>query len=325
MKMNNTLIVSAGDSPQIITEFLYDSIDKNRNNIFDKIIIITTTHGRDLIDRYLIKGETIKKLGSKLKINDLYSDFLDIIDIRLLKDSKGGDLADLRTNKDAHSEFLQYFSIVQSETVKSNNNITFLISGGRKSSSIALSQAAMLYGRSGDQVSHVLAPISKWNDKEWWFPSDSSDKEQAITVFNLPFIGLGNFLKGIDLSNVNNITTMVQDKIDMVTPLENIKIDRNIIIIEGSKYKLQPKSAAIFRYFINNTIDSKSSNHVNHNTMIDDFESKIAESYRCCFSDSSAFVQKFEERLHDYKNNSSKIQVRDEKDQWLREEEQFHL
>ena len=206
---NNTLIVSSGDTPQIITEFLFESIRKHKKNIYNKIIVITTTQGKDLIDEYLLKGNIIENLGSFFEIDDLYDDFSKTLDIILLKDVKGSDLADLRSNEDAHSEFLQYFKVVQSEKTKSKNNVTFLISGGRKSSSIALSQAAMLYGESEDQIVHVLAHSSKWNNKEWWFPDDITDETQAITVFNLPFIGLGGFIKGVDLSNPNNLTKPV--------------------------------------------------------------------------------------------------------------------
>ncbi len=316
---NNTLIVSSGDTPQIITEFLFESIRKHKKNIYNKIIVITTTQGKDLIDEYLLKGNIIENLGSFFEIDDLYDDFSKTLDIILLKDVKGSDLADLRSNEDAHSEFLQYFKVVQSEKTKSKNNVTFLISGGRKSSSIALSQAAMLYGESEDQIVHVLAHSSKWNNKEWWFPDDITDETQAITVFNLPFIGLGGFIKGVDLSNPNNLTKMIQDKIDMVTPLSDIIVNHTKFSIEGAIYNFQPKAATIFRYFINNTISNSSSSHVSHNAMIDDFDDGIAEAYYACFERNNSYIEKFEKRIQDYKNMQNKMQIRDEKDQWLRE------
>jgi len=322
MEMNKTLIVSTGDTPQILSEYLFDSIKKHKKLLFDKIIIITTLHGKKLIDKRLIKGNILKELSKVLKL-DVDKSILDSISVEVLKDHKGNSLQDLRSNEDAYSEVYQYFNIVKSYVENEQNNITFLISGGRKSSSIGLAQAAMFYGRRGDEVVHVLVHPSKFNDENFWFPTKPKDKTHQLTVFNLPFIALGKIVRGagIDLSNVNNITALIQDEIDAIAPLESIGIDHNNVIIEGSLYKLSPKASCIFRYFATNLIDKNSDNYVTHNTMINDFDSKIANMYYGAFKIKEGKGQhqiNFEDRLEGYRNMST-LDIRDDKDRWLRE------
>ncbi len=96
-KFREVLIFVAGTTPQIITETIYGLIHQKPPVYPDEIHIITTTHGKNLIEENLIKVGRFKQFCKEFNLKD---DILNKDSIVVVKDGKGDELDDIKTDAD---------------------------------------------------------------------------------------------------------------------------------------------------------------------------------------------------------------------------------
>ena len=94
-KFSEVLVISVGATPQIITETLwYYSYEQIRR--FDRILLITTSIGKDKITEELYDNGWLHKLEEALSISkDTFQ--IDAKDIIVLTDTNGKELEDIHT------------------------------------------------------------------------------------------------------------------------------------------------------------------------------------------------------------------------------------
>lgn len=150
------LVAVAGGSPAIITETLWALTEQKRERVHE-VRIITTSKGEGRI-----LGTLLDPAGGKF--DECYRECgykrgeikFDRSTIHVLKDSAGADLEDIRGDQDNQSAADQICELIRGWTAEEGARLFCSVAGGRKTMSIYLTIAMMLYGRAEDRLWHVL-------------------------------------------------------------------------------------------------------------------------------------------------------------------------
>jgi len=147
------LIALCGMSPAVITETVYAM--NNEKNAPDKVVVITTTIGRERIKKELISSGVWNQLSSEIKGSIEFSD--SAYHIRLIPNSTAtGDALDIVTTEDNIRTADFVLDTLREFTENPETQITFSIAGGRKTMSSIGAMAMSLLGRENDKLCHVL-------------------------------------------------------------------------------------------------------------------------------------------------------------------------
>lgn len=166
----NILVAVAGGSPAIVTETLW-ALTKEKDIRVDEVRIITTEKGKAAIRDTLLpakRGTREKSAkGGRSAKGSRFASCLKELDLRheilfneetvfVLADGKGGNLQDIRTDEDNQLASDQICNLIREWTNEPNTRLYCSAAGGRKTMSIYLTIAMMLYGRVADKLFHVL-------------------------------------------------------------------------------------------------------------------------------------------------------------------------
>ena len=287
MTYTEVLVISVGETPQVVTETLYHyTYHKLRK--FDKVIMITTSKGRDLIEKKLFHEKMVKKLEKALSLKSGFFPF-DKSDIVAIKNSEGKELDDVRTTQDCEDEMRQVFEIMYELTDDENNRLTVVIAGGRKTISATMALGTSLYGRQQDEMIHVLIPQELFSS-DWFFPDDPNDPKQKIEVSQIPYLRTKSFIKGLDVSNPMVAIQVAQSRLDELAPITKVIIDGTKIKVSKKVYKLPPAEMQIWRYLAKKKLEqcerkdlkfcgSCNDCYSTHSELVDEFDGKIADEY----------------------------------------------
>jgi CRISPR-associated protein (TIGR02584 family) len=150
------LLCVAGLTPQIITETLY-ALTQQRDERVDEIRVITTLAGRDCIMKDLLTPQQGRFFEFCRDFNlDPQQIKFDRTCIYILHRPDGAMLEDIRSVSDNEAAANQICDIVRRLTREPNTRIHASAAGGRKTMSVYLTAAMQLFGRTNDQLSHVL-------------------------------------------------------------------------------------------------------------------------------------------------------------------------
>jgi len=155
-KQKHVLLCVAGLTPQIITETLY-ALTQQRDERVDEIRVITTLAGRDCIMKDLLTPQQGKffEFCRDFRLDPQQIKF-DRTCIYILHRPDGAMLEDIRSVSDNEAAANQICEIVRRLTEEPNTRIHASAAGGRKTMSVYLTAAMQLFGRTNDQLSHVL-------------------------------------------------------------------------------------------------------------------------------------------------------------------------
>ncbi len=188
-----------GMSPQVITEFLYATINDEEENhhLTDgtEIIVhcITTGIGKKQLEENIVSENENNKI--KQMLEEIGRDDLKIsVECTILKDERGDEIEDLETS--LHNEILLReclnLSYLYARKITSRYKVYFLIAGGRKTMSACLTTAAHYYSRSQDRIYHVLVSPPGFEEcSDFWFPT-SVDNAFEITNTENQVIGFSD-------------------------------------------------------------------------------------------------------------------------------------
>lgn len=150
------LLCVVGLTPQIITETLY-ALTQQRGERIDEIRVITTLGGRDRILSALLDPQQGKFFAFCWDYSiDPGSILFNETTIRLLHGPDGRMSPDIRSVEDNVCAADQICEIVRQLTQDLPTQVYASAAGGRKTMSIYLTMAMQLFGRTHDQLSHVL-------------------------------------------------------------------------------------------------------------------------------------------------------------------------
>lgn len=242
--MKNILVAAVGMSPQVVTETIY-GLWIHKITI-DEIYVLTTAQSP--VKEFLIQH--LPKLSRYLKV-------------KLPK-------FDSEQNLIIHSEEEQFFaedidSTVRSTsftdltcqllfTLTSNTNtvVHCSLAGGRKTMSISMAVAMMLFGRKQDTLSHVIA-TKEFERSQKAYPTHQ-DKDQIKLIF-VPYIRLRNNLpqiKDYGARTFRELVTNAQKELDSKRKKPSIKPiqQEHSVVFEGTKIKFQPLQYAFYMYLL---------------------------------------------------------------------------
>lgn len=194
--MRDMLLMITGMSPQVITETLY-AIAVSRQPWPERVVVMTTTKGADLLRRDMIDKGRLESLCEQLHRPAFYPA---TFDIQVIHDAAGQPMEDARTSADheAMADFI--LEIVRSLTADPATRVHASISGGRKTMSFYLGYAMSLFGRPQDVMTHVLVSEGYEGHPDFFFPTRHSCeistrdgktldmKDAAVTLASIPFI-----------------------------------------------------------------------------------------------------------------------------------------
>lgn len=153
-----SLALRAGKTPQIVTETLYALTQQHQQRV-DEIRVITTLEGRNGILEHLLDPKHGKffVFCRDYAIDPASINFSEA-EIALLRTPDGEMLEDIRTVDDNEHAANQICQMVRDLTRDDSTAVHASVAGGRKTMGIYLTAAMQLFGRTQDQLSHVLVP-----------------------------------------------------------------------------------------------------------------------------------------------------------------------
>lgn len=256
MGMKKEIIIAVtGLTPQVITETLYYLIQvKKPRSRISEIHVLTTLDGKREVVTKLLERDKGKffEFCKDYNINPSSIEF-NQGSITLLRDSAGNPLQDIRTPEDNEAVADQITEFIREKTSNENSILHCSIAGGRKTMSVYLACALMLFGRPRDTLSHVLADERSERDKMFFYPPKSSRKS-GVELAEIPYLRLRDRMKNLFGSEKLSFSRMVkvaQREIDAMPLLKNLEVNlkKRCLIIGEMRINLKPKHIALYAHY----------------------------------------------------------------------------
>jgi len=195
--MPNTLVITLGGKPQIVTETVYGLMMRTPPWVPDEIIIATTS---DFVETLRNPDPATTALcGPKGKLAELYASqgLPNPGDPRIISPTRDGRaVRDLREPEDVTAFAELLLQTLRRLTDDTTCNLHVSIAGGRKTMGAIVMQVMGLLGRLGDQLSHCLVePAALEQDETFWWPRDPAT--ERVDVHGIPFVRMRPFLKDV--------------------------------------------------------------------------------------------------------------------------------
>lgn len=241
------LLCVAGLTPAIITETLYGLV-VDRGESVDEIYVITTPAGLKAIEERLLESEYGKfhqfcrDYGIAPGAVRFGSDT-----VFLLRGADGDEPADdIRTGRDNELAADQICEIVRELTRDPGVHVHASLAGGRKTMSVYLTAAMQLFGRAGDQISHVLVSNELENDKTFYYFRPGESREGRIDLADIPFIRLRRFLSVLTEDETLSYGALVANAQHDLEHLESFRyldldVANRTISASGRSARLEPR------------------------------------------------------------------------------------
>lgn len=265
--MKNTLLITTGLSPQVVTESLY-FFTQVKNIEISKIYIITDSTGKTVIEENLLK----KELGyyNRFLVDYSISSQIEFSkkNIFLLRDENNAPLQDLKTVDNNSAAAIQIFQIIEEITKNEKIRLITSVAGGRKSLSVLVGQAMQFYARPQDLLTHVIVDDEILGCDEFYYPTPKSKiidykgkridcKDVKIYLDEIPFIRLrpilGNITNSQNIKSLDEIIKCAQDEIEeLFSPLNvGVKYSNKTLRINDAQIDLPAKNLAIYSLLLN--------------------------------------------------------------------------
>lgn len=193
------LLITAGETPQLLTETIYGLLTRAPTPwVPDSIIIATTARGASLFEEGGGPRALPALLGRSGKLRQLYGElglasaFVEP-ELLLPRSLGGAILPDIRS-ADEVSAFAQcLLDRVRTITADDQSELHLSIAGGRKTMSFIAGQVMSLCGRSRDVLSHCLVePSNLEGQADFWWPLKGGAPAR-IDLHDVPYIRLSAF------------------------------------------------------------------------------------------------------------------------------------
>jgi CRISPR-associated protein Csx14 len=267
-----TLIFVIGNTPQIITETLYGLTQIFNPPVFpDEIHVLTTTNGKEKIEKELIKKD---RLSAFFKEFDLLPIPFNGDSIHVIRGEDGQPLEDIR--EEFHNEVVGDFiaNFIRDRTEDMNVRLHCSLAGGRKTMSFYLGSALQLFGRPWDRLYHVLVSPEFESHTEFYFKplkdkvielKDSNGKlirtlhtkDAQISLAELPFIRLRDKIS-LDGKGFKELIKEGQKEIDIASVQPPIKVNfqERVVYIGRVDVDMVPIQMVIYTNFLRRKIES---------------------------------------------------------------------
>jgi CRISPR-associated protein (TIGR02584 family) len=263
IEMNNfhkILVSVTGLSPQILTETLY-VLAVQKKWYPDKIKLITTREGAKRARLSLLSNEPgwFRQLQQDYQLPGLSFTKDDIL---IIHDKNHHQLEDIRTPEE--NQAAADFIVAQISKLTKHTNIQLHVSiaGGRKTMGFFAGYALSLFGRSQDQLSHVLVNEPYESSWEFFYPTPYSKiiktnqhnladtKDAHVTLAEIPFVRLRHGLPKVLVEGEISYHQAVTAVDENISPA-SLEIDQKNRQIKTNKHciKISPASLALLSVF----------------------------------------------------------------------------
>lgn len=248
-EFREVLIFVAGTTPQIVTETLYALIHNDPPVYPDEIHIITTSYGKELIEKNLIASGRLREFCREFHLSE---EILNTDSILVVKGNNNVSLADIKEAPDneALGDFITNF--IRFKTSDEKARLHCSLTGGRKTMSFYLGSALQLFGRPWDKLYHVLiTPEFESNPDFYYKPKkdrvlkrngrELHTKDVQIFLAELPFIRLREKLP-LNGKNFKGLVEEGQKEIDtaLSQPHVNISLMDRLVTIGNQSIEFKP-------------------------------------------------------------------------------------
>ena len=165
----DTLVITLGETPQVVTETVWALLSQPEPFVPRAVHLVTTESGRKLCQEQLIGA------GSQLAHVFAHFGHAPVEPaIHLPRDRDGQELHDVRTEAENAAFANTLTSLVRRIASDPATRLHVSLAGGRKTMSNYAGAAISLFGRNGDELSHVLVePAELEHCREFYWPGQS--------------------------------------------------------------------------------------------------------------------------------------------------------
>jgi CRISPR-associated protein (TIGR02584 family) len=213
---DNVLIVTGGLTPQVVTETIYALATRSPGPFIPAKIVCVVT--KTVADRFGGQFEAaLARLKHEVSIEatwDRSSEDWRKAAIGLFVEYPrypgGAAVEDIRSDDDAVRFANLVSEIIRVETAKAECRIHLSLAGGRKTMSFHGGAALSLFGRTQDELSHVLVNPQEFEGcADFWFPTKTScpvkhrdgraldAKDASVELANIPYIRARGRIPGL--------------------------------------------------------------------------------------------------------------------------------
>lgn len=258
------LLALCGTSPAVITETVW-ALERDGITL-NEIYVITTAVGRERVRMLLARNPDgpFHCLWKSLRCSD-HAVLFDDTTIHVLTDALGQPEKDLR-DVESHQRLVSLcFSLARQLTEKNDAQLHFSIAGGRKTMSSALSLAAQLTARTGDQLLHVLVTPPFDSAPDFYYPGSEPKEVQVrgengrfrvnsedarVDLIRLPILRFRDLL---DKDTVDRILDNPEVLSELPPPIP-LEIDCRVGVLRYrgvESNRIPPAHLALYSFFAN--------------------------------------------------------------------------
>ncbi len=268
------LVAVTGSTPQILTETIY-ALFKEREWIPDEVHVLTTTHGRDEIQKKLFDEGNFQQLCESYELKDIE---FSPQSIHVITNKAGELLSDIKSVEDNDRAANMIVHFIHDLCQDPNNELHVSLAGGRKSMGFYIGYALSLFGRQQDSMSHVLVNHPYEHARDFFFPTVTSQevtaeywdngekhikkvdaKDAKIWLSDIPFVRMGEGIPNLNLSTgweYRDAVALAQRAISDYT-VEILVNERKLICNDHVEIALTPQQMAFYATIAKATQEGK--------------------------------------------------------------------
>lgn len=260
VERERVLLCITGLSPQVVTETLY-ALVVEQQWIPNRIRLITTAEGAKRAQLSLLSDEPgwFSRFCRDYLLPPICFTAEDIL---ILEDARGKPMDDIRTPEDNEQAADFIVEQVRELTGDPQTELHVSIAGGRKTMGFYLGYALSLFGRSQDQLSHVLVNAPFESCWDFFYPTTYSriiqtdnnnladTRDAKITLAEIPFVSLRHGMADDLLQGRASFAQSVDAVSRAFSPPElTIDLQGKRVNTAGQSIKLSPSSLALLSLF----------------------------------------------------------------------------
>ena len=194
MRPSETILVAViGMSPAVLTETVWALAQERPPVVPHKVVVFSTTRGRDKIQADLLASGVWEQLRAALRAGPDQLIFGNVGEHIRVFSQRARELDDLRTPEDNAAAADTILEHLRQFTENPDLRIVASIAGGRKTMSALLYACMTLVGREDDRITHVLVEdrLEQRREPKFYFPQ-TPDEAAGIQLADIPFVPLRN-------------------------------------------------------------------------------------------------------------------------------------
>lgn len=274
----NVLVAVAGGSPATVTEVFW-ALKHKEGVVLDEVRIVTTSVGEKAFRRDVLESGVWQGCCAECDYKKNVP-----VNFFVLQKSDKEQLKDIRDKDDNELAANQIALLVRGWTSQQEERLYCSAAGGRKTLSIYLVTAVMLYGRPGDRIFHVLVDPPEFECKEFYHPfreprwiartfPDGKPRpplwsdDVRLDLAPIPFVSVRELIpegNAGESASYLQIVEATRRRLRLQSPNLSLRIqkmgwiDTHVPIeINGVKLKLSPAAGVLYALLAERCLDAK--------------------------------------------------------------------